>query len=62
MIRWLGWYGLIGSIVIWEVYKKIVEKKYGLEHLSGMDSFWFHDDSRNYANIIAFMKFERFNS
>ena len=62
MIRWFGLYGLIASIIIWEVYRRIIEKKYKLEHLSGMDAFWFHDDARNYANIIAFMKFERFNA
>lgn len=40
----------------------MVKMLFGLEHLTGMDSFWFHDDERNYANIVAFLRFEKFNA
>ena len=62
-IRSYGWlYSIIGIIVIWQIYSRSMKLFFGLEHLSGMDSFWFHDDSRNYANIVAYLRFERFNA
>lgn len=62
-IRYYGWlYSIIGIVVIWQIYSRSMKFLFGLEHLSGMDSFWFHDDYRNYANIVAYLRFERFNA
>ena len=61
-IKYFGYiYGALTVIVIWQLYTRSVKMFFGLEHLTGMDSFWFHDDERNYANIVAFMRFEKFN-
>ena len=62
-IKWYGivW-GLLGVVVIWQAYIRVMKHFFGLEHLSGMDAFWFHDDETNVANIIAFMRFQSFET
>lgn len=62
-IRYYGWLAaIVGILAVWNIYTFAAKKFLGLEHLSGMDSFWFHDDNRNYANIVAFMRLERFKA
>lgn len=62
-IKYYGWlYGIIGVILLWQAYTFAAKIFLGLEHLSGMDSFWFFDDNRNYANIVAYMRLERFKT
>lgn len=61
-IRQFGWiYGLLAFYLVWKVYTWAALKFFGLEHLSGMDAFWFHDDQRNYANIITFIRTHKWN-
>jgi hypothetical protein len=57
-IKWYGWvYGLFAMFLIWKSYTWFARTFLGLDHLSGMDAFWFHDGETNYANIVTFMRY-----
>jgi len=62
-IKWYGWiYGIAGLIVIWYCFITFARVAFGLEYCNGMDRYLTGDDSRNYCNIIGFMRIEKFNT
>jgi len=54
--------GLLIYIAMWMVFSKTMLVVAGMTSLGGIDSFWFMDDERNYANIVSYLRFKRFSS
>ena len=60
-IKWLGWiYGIAALVLVFYGLGVFLSSSFGLHHASGMDTFFLGDDERNYANIISFIRTERF--
>lgn len=63
LIWYGGLYGFFGFLIAFELYKRAMWHFYKMENLSGMDAFWMNTDGpKNIPNIIAFMRFEKFDA
>ena len=57
-----GWiFGIVAYGVSINIIAILLKKTLNLEMMGGADEIFFQEDDRNCANIVAFMKFEKFD-
>ena len=61
-IHWWGWFfGTFAYGISMNVIALVLKTSMNLEMMSGPDEIFFQEDTRNCANIIAYLKFEKFD-